>query len=536
MVDVLIACVPLLDGNFRCHLQLSLVRGSVNRNDVDRRQPWRKLPLVVPDRSIRLAEDSKTRTWGTYFLASAKPTNLLPFLATRGTRTAPMANNTGMNAMSRKGKWTVRARRACRDAWEGRGKCFLGNLFLEGWEGDEIHVMSVFGRAGTRVGFPRAAGLEVGGRWGKRKLVEVLGPLLCRAVLNSSLSRGPCFSRTCPLPFFHGKEKKSRRFSMVYIRTLELTPCFCALLMIAFAFAFFALPIPMTPPQSEEEALTARIIHYFSLGVLQLPDGTTLRAYLAQKLDCDPMRITKKFTGTNCLGKRVYHSCERTTATYEVAKQAVDELAELETRFRARLERNKEKRSGILGIEVREEDKTKSTTCCGLHLKGKRRKKKIDVCDWIVDSEAVTALARLHRGGGRHAHARARENLLRFPVVHLCCPRRERERWFHICAHNNSSNALPGQLRPWGNFQLNHSRVLFLGGQREKNSLFFFFFWAEMESSRIYVRTWRNPLVIEEAFPIAEKSSTPLLHFIGPVAETLVVVVLLSLSLSLWGV
>lgn len=160
---------------------------------------------------------------------------------------------------------------------------------------------------------------------------------------------------------------------MYYIRTLELTPCFCALLMIALAFAFFALPIPTTP-QSEEEALTARIIHYFSLGVLQLPDGTTLRAYLAQKLDCDPMRITKKFTGTNCLGKRVYHSCERTTATYEVAKQAVDELAELETRFRARLERNKEKRSGILGIEVREEEKKTSTTCCVLHLKEAKKK------------------------------------------------------------------------------------------------------------------------------------------------------------------
>lgn len=104
--------------------------------------------------------------------------------------------------------------------------------------------------------------------------------------------------------------------------------------------------------QNEEETLTARIIHYFSLGVLQLPEGTTLRAYLAQKLDCDPMRITKKFTGTNCLGKRVYHSCERTKATYEVAKQAVEELAELEARFRTRLERNKEKRTGILDIEV----------------------------------------------------------------------------------------------------------------------------------------------------------------------------------------
>lgn len=118
--------------------------------------------------------------------------------------------------------------------------------------------------------------------------------------------------------------------------------------------------------QSEEEALTARIIHYFSLGVLQLPEGTTLRAYLAQKLDCDPMRITKKFTGTNCLGKRVYHSCERTTATYEVAKQAIEELAELESRFRARLERNKEKRTGILDIEVCGEES--ATVQMGLSL------------------------------------------------------------------------------------------------------------------------------------------------------------------------
>ena len=26
------------------------------------------------------------------------------------------------------------------------------------------------------------------------------------------------------------------------------------------------------------------------------------------QLGCDPMRITKKYTGTSCLGKRVYHS------------------------------------------------------------------------------------------------------------------------------------------------------------------------------------------------------------------------------------
>lgn len=134
--------------------------------------------------------------------------------------------------------------------------------------------------------------------------------------------------------------------------SLHLSLCPPLSLSAAAAVRFFSTNKKINATQSEEEALTARIIHYFSLGVLQLPDGTTLRAYLAQKLDCDPMRITKKFTGTNCLGKRVYHSCERTTATYEVAKQAVGELAELEARFQARLERNKEKRTGILGIEV----------------------------------------------------------------------------------------------------------------------------------------------------------------------------------------
>ncbi|CAM9747726.1 unnamed protein product [Choristocarpus tenellus] len=99
---------------------------------------------------------------------------------------------------------------------------------------------------------------------------------------------------------------------------------------------------------NEEEAYTARIIHHFNLGVLQLPEGTTLRAYLAQKLECDPMRITKKFTGSNCLGKRVYHSCERTLATFEEIKSANTELAELEANFRTQLEQSKERKARLL--------------------------------------------------------------------------------------------------------------------------------------------------------------------------------------------
>lgn len=59
----------------------------------------------------------------------------------------------------------------------------------------------------------------------------------------------------------------------------------------------------------EEEAYTNKVIESFHAGSLMLPgmEGITLRAYLANKLNCDPMRITKKFTGAQCLGKRVYH-------------------------------------------------------------------------------------------------------------------------------------------------------------------------------------------------------------------------------------
>jgi hypothetical protein len=63
--------------------------------------------------------------------------------------------------------------------------------------------------------------------------------------------------------------------------------------------------------QPEEEEYTMRIIQHFRTGLLSLPDGHTLRSYLAEKLNCDPMRITKKFSGASCLGKRVYNLCDR---------------------------------------------------------------------------------------------------------------------------------------------------------------------------------------------------------------------------------
>jgi hypothetical protein len=64
----------------------------------------------------------------------------------------------------------------------------------------------------------------------------------------------------------------------------------------------------------EEEEYVARVIQDFNSGFLNAPAGYTLRSYLSDKLQCDPMRITKKFTGESCIGKRVFHPSVRSAA------------------------------------------------------------------------------------------------------------------------------------------------------------------------------------------------------------------------------
>ena len=54
-----------------------------------------------------------------------------------------------------------------------------------------------------------------------------------------------------------------------------------------------------------EEAYTLRLMAEFKNGRLPppIPEGTTLRQFLAQALNCDPMRISKKFAGAAQIGK-----------------------------------------------------------------------------------------------------------------------------------------------------------------------------------------------------------------------------------------
>jgi hypothetical protein len=97
----------------------------------------------------------------------------------------------------------------------------------------------------------------------------------------------------------------------------------------------------------EEEKFANKIIEVFNAGLLKLEEnekGTTLRAYLAAKLDCDPMRITKKYTGASCLGKRVYHFDPKGLSIQE-AETARRELEILERQYRSKLDNLHRKKS-----------------------------------------------------------------------------------------------------------------------------------------------------------------------------------------------
>jgi len=100
---------------------------------------------------------------------------------------------------------------------------------------------------------------------------------------------------------------------------------------------------------AEEEAYANRLILEFKAGLLPLTDGTTLRTFLSKLLNCDPMRISKKFVGSNCIGKQVFRrrTADINRLTPDQIQQSRNELSELERRFLERVaQTNRVKSSG----------------------------------------------------------------------------------------------------------------------------------------------------------------------------------------------
>lgn len=84
---------------------------------------------------------------------------------------------------------------------------------------------------------------------------------------------------------------------------------------------------------SEEEAFTNMIIHYFKRGLLHVEDGTSLRWYLAKRLNCEAMRVTKKLKGNSSIGKQIFRALENNEENRQAIAHANDELAVVENLF-----------------------------------------------------------------------------------------------------------------------------------------------------------------------------------------------------------
>lgn len=69
-----------------------------------------------------------------------------------------------------------------------------------------------------------------------------------------------------------------------------------------------SLPLRSGKWSQEESDYAELLVEHFRLGLLEneLAPGATLRAFLSSELHCDGMRITKRYSGEDSMGKLVY--------------------------------------------------------------------------------------------------------------------------------------------------------------------------------------------------------------------------------------
>jgi len=85
----------------------------------------------------------------------------------------------------------------------------------------------------------------------------------------------------------------------------------------------------------EEEALASEIIADFRRGLLPLDEGVTLRFFLCNLLKCEPMRISKKFSGSGQVGKQLFKAVR---GKEQLKLQSLRKLKQLELAFLHKLE------------------------------------------------------------------------------------------------------------------------------------------------------------------------------------------------------
>ena len=79
------------------------------------------------------------------------------------------------------------------------------------------------------------------------------------------------------------------------------------------------------------------LIKVFQAGYLAIPDGTSLRRFLASMLNCNPKRISKKFEGSDYARGRKFYLKSSDVLEPEEAQVRRDKLNNLERKYKAKL-------------------------------------------------------------------------------------------------------------------------------------------------------------------------------------------------------
>lgn len=138
----------------------------------------------------------------------------------------------------------------------------------------------------------------------------------------------------------------------------------------------------------EEQKYAVAILQYFKKGLLDIPAGTTLRSYMSEKLQCDPMRVSKKLAGTHFagypiekkMGKRTFVPCDQgldQDAFQKMIEPIKNKMTILEQEFLKRLKEDER-----LAVSETQLSKRK---------KKEEKAKKIGRCGpWILEEERYT--------------------------------------------------------------------------------------------------------------------------------------------------
>ena len=127
--------------------------------------------------------------------------------------------------------------------------------------------------------------------------------------------------------------------------------------------------------EEEEEAYANNIIRDFQDGIIDNAEiGITLRSLLADKLLCDPMRISKKFAGKACVGKQVYGIGNRSKFTGKEIGERSEELEKSRSVFFGKV-RSQQQKSRVRKLSASKTSKNPSSVTSSDYHKKKNPSK-----------------------------------------------------------------------------------------------------------------------------------------------------------------